>query len=38
MTVAIRGAIMPKLLHIAFGVLANQQPFNPLLVFIPKTP
>jgi hypothetical protein len=29
---------MRKLLHIAFGVLANQPPFNPLLVFIPKTP
>src|SRR5580700_9264318 len=35
---AIRGAIMRKLLHIAFGVLANHQPFNPMLVFIPKTP
>ncbi|HEX4201638.1 MAG TPA: IS110 family transposase [Chthoniobacterales bacterium] len=34
---AIRGAIMRKLLHIAFGVLANQQPFNPALVSIPKT-
>jgi hypothetical protein len=29
---------MRKLLHIAFGVLAHQQPFNPSLVFIPKTP
>jgi transposase len=35
---AIRGAIMRKLLHIVFGLLAHQQPFNPLLVFIPKTP
>lgn len=35
---AIRGAIMRKLLHIAFGVLAHQQPFNPSLVFIPKNP
>jgi transposase len=35
---AIRGAIMRKLLHIAFGVLAHQQPFNPMLVFVPKTP
>ena len=34
---AIRGAIMRKLLHIAFGVLKHQQPFNPALVFIPKT-
>src|SRR5246127_177854 len=34
---AIRGAIMRKLLHIAFGVLKHQKPFNPLLVFIPKT-
>jgi len=34
---AIRGAIMRKLLHIAFGVLSHQQPFNPALVFIPKT-
>jgi transposase len=34
---AIRGAIMRKLLHIAFGVLSHQQPFNPELVFIPKT-
>jgi transposase len=33
---AIRGAIMRKLLHIAFGVLKHQKPFNPLLVFIPK--
>jgi transposase len=29
---AIRGAIMRKLLHIAFGVLKHQKPFNPLLV------
>ena len=35
---AIRGAIMRKLLHIAFGVLANHQPFNPMLVFMPKAP
>ena len=35
---AIRGATMHKLLHIAFGVLANQQPFNPTLVFIPNAP
>lgn len=34
---AIRAAIMRKLLHIAFGVLKHQQPFNPDLVFIPKT-
>jgi transposase len=34
---AIRGAIMRKLLHIAFGVLRHQQPFNPALVFMPKT-
>jgi transposase len=34
---AIRGAIMRKLLHIAFGILRHQQPFNPELVFIPKT-
>jgi transposase len=34
---AIRGAIMRKLLHIAFGVLRNQQPYDPALVFIPKT-
>jgi hypothetical protein len=34
---AIRGTIMRKLLHIAFGVLRHQQPFNPTLVFIPKT-
>ena len=34
---AIRGAIMRKLLHIAFGVLKHQNPFDPLLVFIPKT-
>jgi transposase len=34
---AIRGAIMRKLLHIAFGVLSNHQPFNQHLVFIPKT-
>jgi transposase len=35
---AIRAAIMRKLLHIAFAVLKHQQPFNPDLVFIPKTP
>src|ERR1700746_1646374 len=29
---AIRGAIMRKLLHIAFGVLKHQKPFNPLLL------
>ena len=34
---AIRGAIMRKLLHIAFGVLKHQKPFDPLLVFMPKT-
>jgi len=34
---AIRGAIMRKLLHIACSVLKHQKPFNPLLVFIPKT-
>jgi hypothetical protein len=34
---AIRGAIMRKLLHIAFGILRHQQPFNPTLVFMPKT-
>ena len=34
---AIRGALMRKLLHIAFGVLRHQQPFNPALLFIPKT-
>jgi len=34
---AIRGAIMRKLLHIAFGVLKHQQPFNPMLVSVPKT-
>jgi transposase len=28
---AIRGAVMRKLLHIIFGVLKNQQPFNPNL-------
>jgi transposase len=33
---AIRGAIMPKLLHIAFGVLRHHKPFNPSLVFMPK--
>jgi hypothetical protein len=27
---------MRKLLHLAFGVLKHQKPFNPLLVFIPK--
>ena len=34
---AIRGAIMRKLLHIAFGVLKHQQPFNPMLASVPKT-
>jgi transposase len=34
---AIRGAIMRKLLHIAFGVLKHQKPFDPSLVFMPKT-
>jgi len=34
---AIRGAIMRKLLHIAFGVLKHQKPFNPMLASIPKT-
>ena len=34
---AIRGAIMRKLLHIVFGVLKHQKPFNPLLVSSPKT-
>jgi transposase len=34
---AIRGAIMRKLLHIAFGVLKHQKPFNPLLLSFPKT-
>ena len=34
---AIRAAIMRKLLHIAFGVLKHQKPFNPLLVSFPKT-
>lgn len=34
---AIRGAIMRKLLHIAFGVLTHQKPFDPSLVFMPKT-
>jgi transposase len=34
---AIRGAIMRKLLHIAFGILRHQQPFNPTLAFVPKT-
>lgn len=34
---AIRGAIMRKLLHIAFGVLKHQTPFDPSLVFMPKT-
>ena len=34
---AIRGAIMRKLLHIVFGVLKHQQPFNPLLLLTPKT-
>jgi transposase len=35
---AIRGAIMRKLLHIVFGVLRHQKPYDPSLVFIPKTP
>ena len=34
---AIRGAIMGKVLHIAFGVLKHQKPFNPLLLSTPKT-
>ena len=34
---AIRGAIMRKLLHIAFGVLKHQQPFNPMRASTPKT-
>ena len=34
---AIRGAIMRKLLHIAFGVLKHKKPFDPSLVFMPKT-
>jgi transposase len=34
---AIRGAIMRKLLHIAFGVLRHQQPFNAMLASIAKT-
>ena len=34
---AIRGAIMRKLLHIAFGVLKHQTSFDPSLVFMPKT-
>jgi transposase len=34
---AIRGAIMRKLLHIAFGILKHQKPFDPSLVFMPKT-
>ena len=34
---AIRGAIMRKLLHIAFGVLKHQKPFDPCPVFLPKT-
>jgi len=34
---AIRGALMRKLLHIAFGVLKHQKSFNPLLASIPKT-
>jgi transposase len=34
---AIRSAIMRKLLHIAFGVLKHQKPFNPLLVSFAKT-
>jgi hypothetical protein len=29
---------MRKLLHIAFGVLKHQQPFNPMLASVPKTP
>jgi transposase len=36
-TLALRGAIMRKLLHIAFGVLKHQKPFDPSLVFMPKT-
>jgi transposase len=33
---AIRGAIMRKLLHIVFGVLKHQKPYDPSLVFLPK--
>jgi len=33
----IRGAIMRKLLHIAFGVLKHQKSFNPLLLSFAKT-
>lgn len=32
---AIRGAVMRKLLHIVFGVLNHQQPFDPLLSSLP---
>jgi transposase len=35
---AIRGAIMRKLLHICFGVLKHHQPFNPALASIPQNP
>ncbi len=31
----IRGAVMRKLLHLVFGVLRHQQPFNPLLTSRP---
>jgi transposase len=34
---AIRGAIMRKLLHLVFGVLKHQKPYDPSLVFFPKT-
>jgi hypothetical protein len=30
-------AVMRKLLHIAFGVLKHQKPFNPLFLSTPKT-
>ncbi len=35
-SLAIRGAIMRKLLHIVFGVLRHQQPYNPRLAAILK--
>jgi hypothetical protein len=28
---------MRKLLHLVFGVLKHQKPYDPSLVFIPKT-
>jgi transposase len=33
---AIRGALMRKLLHLIFGILKHQQPFNPNLLPCPK--